>query len=156
MEEAKKKISGPEAVLAAFASVGTTSASRTVGVIERARFRLEAHDALRAELVAELEAGQARVARLKAMAEKPGIPDQFPSWPFFRANIASVEEERDAVLQARPVKKAATGCGVTGTIPAQELPAKKRVPCVLDCGCSSVTRNCGKPWNFGENTMVLE
>ena len=73
--------------------------------VERARKRLEAHDASRVELVAELEASQARLARLKAMAEKPIIPDASFEVAIPRAKLASVEEERDAALQARPAKK---------------------------------------------------
>ena len=141
MEEAWKKISGIEAALAALAalaSVGTNEGpevqllqeslkktkraaqespiavqvAESESYVDRARKRLEAHDATRAELVAELEAGQAQLPRLRAMAEKPIVPEASSELAMLRAKLAAVKEERDAALQARPAKKLATGHGV--------------------------------------------
>ena len=133
-----------EAALAAIASVGTTNGpevqvlqdalrkarraaqespipvqiAQSESFVERAKKWLEAHDALRAEL----EAGQARVKRLRAVAEQPVPPGDVDEIVTLRAKLASAEEARDAALQARPVKKFA--------IPGRDLPPmpKTRIP----------------------------
>ena len=95
LEEAKKKVAGIEAALAALASVGATEGpevqflkeslqkakrasqeppiavqvSQTEAFVERARKRLAAHDVEREALVNELEASQSRLVRLRSLAE---------------------------------------------------------------------------------------
>ena len=132
VEEAKK-VSGIEAAyaaLAALASVGTTNGpevqvlqdvfgkarraaqespisvqiAQSESFVERSKKRLEAHEALLAELVAEMEAGQVRVTRMRAVAEQPVPPGDVDEIVILRAKLASAEEARDAALQARPVK----------------------------------------------------
>ena len=183
MEEAKKKVSGIEAALAALASVATTNGievqvlqdalrkarraaqespisvqiAQSESFVERAKKRLEAHDALRAELVAELDAWQARVTRLRAAAEQPVPPGDVDEIVTLRAKLASAEEARDAALQARPVKKFATGCGANA-MPGQDLPPmpKTRIPHDLFSWMQQCHQELREALEFGEQSRVLE
>ena len=61
-----------------------------------------------------------------------------------RVSSALVEEERDGALQARPVKKPATGCGVTSVVPGQDLPPmpKTRVPYAENLSDTATDPDC--------------
>ena len=141
MEEAKMKVSGIEAALAALASVGTTNGPE-VQVLQDAEGHTSSPRKSHfcpdrpvrgprrvAGRVAELEAGQACVTRLRAAAEQSSVPpgdvDEIVS---LRAKLASAEEEGRSFASEQS-KKFATGCGANA-MPGQDLPPmpKTRIP----------------------------
>ena len=87
------------------------------------------------------------------MVEKPVIPDAASELATLRATLASVVEERDAALQARPAKKPATGRGVTSILPPMP---QTRVPHELGRWMHQCHQELRDVLDFGETTRVLE
>ena len=121
-EAAKTKVGGIEAALEALAAVRTTEgpevsllmssdgkafstrttnrcAVESASVVERARKRLIAHEAVRQQLVQELEESEARLARLRdvsAQAPPTSLPDVGTQVKCLQQMVNQHQEERDA------------------------------------------------------------
>ena len=134
MAAAKKRVGGLEAAVAALAAVGTVDGpevqvlkeslqkarraaqerpinamlSQTEAFVERARKRLQAHDAARQQLVQELEEGEGRLSRLQEVVRTQEVTvqpaqevrtDTATQVQLLQQMVNKLQEEKDALVE---------------------------------------------------------